>query len=44
MRIIVGPALCHECKQPVYWADVKYGRTPGRAWRNADGTMHRCAK
>lgn len=40
MKGIVGPAVCHDCKQRVWMARAANGK--GMAWRNADGTQHRC--
>jgi hypothetical protein len=41
-RMLLGPCPCQGCGQLVYWADLPYGPTPGRAWRDPDGKMHRC--
>lgn len=42
MRIVLGPVPCHGCHAPVYFSDVRWGATPGRAWRDQQGQLHNC--
>ena len=44
MTVILGPAVCKVCRALVFWADVRYGPTPGHAWRDENGRIHHCAK
>jgi hypothetical protein len=41
----LGPAPCKQCRALVWWATMpKLKSGTRRAWRNADGKLHRCKR